>query len=163
MHRPNRSDGFAMIEVLLAIVILAVGLLAGSQMQILGLNYTQGATTRSFATMAANDILDRMRINPDGIATYNGYDTSSSGVPGDQACITTACTAEQRANQDLRIWARYFSMGDAANTSTLLPPNAKGTITLDSAGLMTTVTISWKELIAGNKTEELSVTVGAVL
>ena len=91
MKIKKQSDGFAMIEVLIAIVVLAIGLLAGSRMQILGLNYTQAATSRSFATMAATDILDRMRLNPDGLASYHGYDTDN-GAPGDQNCSNTACT-----------------------------------------------------------------------
>lgn len=161
MHRTKKSDGFAMIEVLLAIVILAIGLLAGSRMQILGLNYTQGATTRSYATMAANDILDRMRINPGGIDTYDGFDTTGA-IPADQQCTVNICDATQRANQDLRTWARYFRKGDATTASTLLPPDASGTIELDAAGLMTMVTISWTELIRGEE-EDQSVAIGAVL
>ena len=149
-----------MIEVLLAIVILAIGLLAGSRMQILGLNYTQGASTRSYATMAANDILDRMRLNPGGEATYNGFITTGT-VPADQGCAANQCTAVQRANQDLREWARYFRLGDATGTSTLLPPGATGAINV--AGVRTTVTITWKDFIAGSETANQTVSVGAAL
>jgi len=90
--KTNRQaeGGFAMIEVLLAVVILAIGLLAGSRMQILGLNYTQAATTRSYATMAANDIIDRMRLNPEAVDTYTGFD-SALAVPPDQNCGTNGC------------------------------------------------------------------------
>lgn len=148
-----------MIEVLLAIVILAIGLLAGSRMQILGLNYSQGATTRSYATMAANDILDRMRLNPGGEATYDGFSTADT-IPADQGCGTNQCTAEQRANQDLREWARYFRLADAIGTSTLLPPDASGAV--DVSGTRTTVTITWNDFVAGTE-EAQSVVIGAVL
>ena len=79
MNSKRQSDGFAMIEVLLAVVVLAIGLLAGSKMQLLGLNATQGAMMRSHATMAVNDIIDRMRINPDGVMAgeYDGASTDS--------------------------------------------------------------------------------------
>ncbi len=150
-----------MIEVLIAIVILAFGLLAGSRMQILGLNYTQAATTRSYATMAANDILDRMRLNRTGQATYVGFDTASSTIPANQNCITGLCDAVQRANQDLRIWARYFRAGDATDVATLLPPNASGSIALDGQAVV--VTVTWSDLIAGEAEEDRTVTISAVL
>lgn len=151
-----------MIEVLLAIVILAIGLLAGSRMQILGLNYTQGATSRSYATMTANDILDRMRLNPDGRATYHDF-TTAGAIPGDQGCdAANPCDATQRANQDLRIWASYFPNADGTGPHTLLPPGATGAIALDAAGVRTAVTVTWNDFIRGTQ-EQQQVTVGAAL
>jgi len=150
-----------MIEVLLAIVILAIGLLAGSRMQILGLNYTQGAMTRSYATMAATDILDRMRLNPTAINTYAPFSTNGA-IPDDQNCDANGCTDIQLANQDLRIWARYFRAGDANDSTTLLPPGAVGTIAVDANGV-STVTVTWRDFIRGQESDELSISIGAVL
>ena len=70
-------DGIAMIEVLLAVVVLAIGLLASSRMQLLGLSFSQGALTRSYATMAANDIIDRMRLNIPGVEACLLYTSPS--------------------------------------------------------------------------------------
>ncbi len=161
MKTNRQVEGFAMIEVLLAVVILAIGLLAGSRMQILGLNYTQAANTRSYATMAANDIIDRMRINSDARATYDGFDSSDS-VPADQNCATNGCNAAQLANQDLRIWARYFRAGDATGASTLMPPGSAGTITFDATNNVMNVTITWTDFIRG-ETDPQSITIGAVI
>ncbi len=162
MKTNRQVEGFAMIEVLLAVVILAIGLLAGSRMQILGLNYTQAATTRTYATMAANDILDRMRLNPEARATYDGFNSGGT-IPADQNCANNGCNATQLADQDLRIWARYFRAGDATNSTTLLPPNARGTITDGGNGVMN-VTITWNDFINGaEETESQSVSLGAVL
>ena len=161
MIKTNRQvEGFAMIEVLLAVVILAIGLLAGSRMQILGLNYTQGATSRSYATMAANDILDRMRLNPSATATYGGFNSNST-IPPDQGCATNGCNPVQLANHDLRIWARYFRAGDATQAATLLPPGAFGTITDQGNGVMN-VTITWDDFIRGSASQQ-TVSIGAVI
>ena len=70
----KRQQGFSLIEVLLAVVVLAIGLLAGSRMQMLGLNYTQGGMIRSHATLAANDILDRIRLNREHAIDNSAYD-----------------------------------------------------------------------------------------
>ncbi len=135
-----------MIEVLLAVVILAIGLMAGSKMQMLGMNYTQGAQFRTNATMAANDIIDRMRVNPDAVANgdYDGADTNNP--PGNPGCISVGCTPAQLAANDIRVWAGYFGEVDGANTTTPLR-GARGTI--DLTGGQYQVTITWTELIEG--------------
>lgn len=155
------SNGFAMIEVLLAIVVLAIGLLAGSKMQLLGLNATQGAMMRSHATMAVNDIIDRMRINPDGVKA-GAYDAASTNSPPtDPSCSTTGCTPTQLARHDIRVWASYFGKADGADTSVAIQ-NAVGTITLTEATQVRTVSITWDELIEGS-VEQRTVSVGVRL
>ena len=161
MKTNRQVEGFAMIEVLLAVVILAIGLLAGSRMQILGLNYTQAANTRSYATMAANDIIDRMRINSDARATYDGFN-SATNVPPAQTCAANGCNAAELANQDLQVWARYFRAGDAINASTLMPPGAVGIIQLNATTGVMNVTITWTDFIRGN-TAPQTITIGAVI
>ncbi len=157
----KRQQGFSLIEVLLAVVVLAIGLLAGSRMQMLGLNYTQGGMIRSHATLAANDILDRIRLNREHAidnSAYDNFDTSGT-IPAGTSCITTGCTPAQIAQTDLREWAGYFAKGDEAGTSTPLQ-NATGTIT--RAGPTFTVVIEWSELIAGNA-EDRQISVSARL
>jgi type IV pilus assembly protein PilV len=154
----KQSSGFAMIEVLLAVVVLAIGLLAGSKMQMLGLNYTQGAQMRTNATMAANDIIDRMRINPTGVIDGNYENADTDNPPADPNCIATGCTPAQLADHDIRVWAAYFGGEDGSNTSTPLV-GAQGTISRDATTGLYTIEIAWKELIEGSE-EERKVTVG---
>lgn len=146
----KQSAGYAMIEVLLAVVVLAIGLLAGSKMQMLGMNYTQGAQLRTTATMAANDIIDRMRLNPQGVADgeYDGADTNS--VPSDPDCVSSGCTPAQLADHDIRVWAGYFGKVDGEDASTPLR-GAQGTITVDDG--LYTVKIEWDEVIHGEEDE----------
>jgi len=119
-----------MIEVLVAVVILAIGLLASSRMQILGINYTVGATTRTQATMAANDIIDRMRLNRAGV-TAGAYDPANL------------------ANTDLAEWTSSYFGTAGGRTSTQLPPGAQGVISAADAQNVRTVTITWNDLIDG--------------
>lgn len=161
MNSKRQSDGFAMIEVLLAVVVLAIGLLAGSKMQLLGLNATQGAMMRSHATMAVNDIIDRMRINPDGVMAgeYDGASTDSP--PADPGCVNTGCTPAQLAQHDLRVWASYF--GNAQGTDTAVAIHqAVGSISVAPTSQVRTVAVTWEELIDG-EVEVRSVSVGVRL
>ena len=149
MNSNKKNEGFAMIEVLLAVVILAIGLLAGSRMQMLGLSFSQGALTRSYATMAANDIIDRMQLNAAGVAAGN-YDTvSTNQLPGNPNCIDTAigCDAQELAQTDLFMWGRHFRQSDAPTASTLLPPDAVGSITEDGGRRL--VRIAWQDVVEG--------------
>ena len=153
-------QGFAMIEVLLAVVVLAIGLLAGSRMQMLGLSFSQGAMTRSYATMAANDIADRMRLNRDGVlaGAYDNADTDN--LPNDPNCLNVGCNVADLAATDLYIWGRHFRKSDAGDHTTLLPPTAVGTIT--ELNGVRNVRIQWNDLIQGAEEArfvEISVTI----
>jgi len=147
----KNSKGIAMIEVLVAVVILAIGLLASSRMQILGINYTVGASTRTQATMAANDIIDRMRLNRTALiaGAYDGR-RSDDGT-ANPGCSTDplGCNAANLANTDIAEWtASYF--GTAARTSTQLPPGSLGVISAPDPQGVRTVTITWQDSIEGD-------------
>ncbi len=150
-----------MIEVLLAVVVLAIGLLAGSKMQLLGLNATQGAMMRSHASMAVNDIIDRMRVNPDGVkaGAYDGASTDSP--PGDPGCADLGCTPTELAQHDLRVWASYFGKAQGTDTAVAIH-KATGSIEVSAATQVRTVTVTWEELVEG-EIEVRSVAVGVRL
>ncbi len=60
-HADRRSGGFTLLEVLIAIVVLAIGLLGLAALQLRGLTDTGNAYLRSQATWLAYDVADRMR------------------------------------------------------------------------------------------------------
>ncbi|HFB66202.1 MAG TPA: type IV pilus modification protein PilV [Aeromonadales bacterium] len=74
MYKKIKSKkGFSLLEVLISMVIIAVGLLGIAGLQIAGINNNHSAYVRSQATVLANDIIDRMRANR--ISAENGnYD-----------------------------------------------------------------------------------------
>jgi len=149
-----------MIEVLLAVVVLAIGLLAGSKMQLLGLNATQGAMMRSHATMAVNDIIDRMRVNADGVlaGAYDGASTDSP--PADPGCANLGCSPAELAQHDLRVWASYFGKAHGTDMAVAIH-KAVGTITVAPSEVRT-VSVTWEELVEG-EVEDRSVSVGVRL
>ena len=143
-----------MIEVLLAVVVLAIGLLAGSKMQMLGMNYTQGAQMRSTATLAANDIIDRMRLNPAGVAAGAYDNTSTENLPTDPDCLSSGCSPSELADHDLIVWASYFGKGSGANTSTPLYGAVGEIDRITTGGSLAAIgyyniKVTWTELIEG--------------
>ena len=68
--RRGGQAGFSMIEVLIALVVLAFGLLGLALMQTLNLRYTQSAQQRTLAVNLANQLLDTMRTNRSQLTAY---------------------------------------------------------------------------------------------
>ena len=108
-NRPSRQLGFSLIEVLIAMLVLAIGLLGMAQMQASGLRSTHGAYLRTQATLLAGDMLDSMRANMT-VARAGGYDVAFGGALGGGA----------QADLDVIAWK--------ANLRALLP-NGDGQIT----------------------------------
>ena len=68
MNQKANQHGFTMVEVLVTLVILAVGLLGLAGLQATSLRNTESAYQRSQAAILAYDMLDRMRANSAGVA-----------------------------------------------------------------------------------------------
>ena len=86
----NDEAGVAMIEALIAIVIISFGLLGLAGLQLAGVRTNQVAYYRSVATAQAYDMADRMRANIGigGIGGVNGgsYDDITTTIPARPAC-----------------------------------------------------------------------------
>ncbi|GAB6041026.1 type IV pilus modification protein PilV [Endothiovibrio diazotrophicus] len=77
-RRPaNRSRGFTLLEVLVALLVLSVGLLGLANLQILGLRSTQGAFLRSQATLLAEELAEKMRATVNDSTAF--VDANSNG------------------------------------------------------------------------------------
>lgn len=123
-HCTRRQRGFSMIEVLIAVLILAIGLLGMAHMQASGMRSTHGAYLRTQATFLAGDILDSMRANVTP-ARAGSYDVAFGGAG-------TGGTVE---GDDLIAWK-------AALAAAL--PAGDGQIT--TTGSDVTVEVSWTGL-----------------
>ncbi len=62
--------GFSLVEVMIALVVLAVGLLALASLQTRALSGSSGSYQRTQAVLAGNDIIDRIRANSVNVANY---------------------------------------------------------------------------------------------
>lgn len=121
-----RQSGFTMLEVLIAILVIAIGLLGLGALQSVSLKNSQSAYYRSTATQLAYDMSDRMRGNITGVLA-NGYNRTGLGTDYSTAvaaCLTTAgCVAADLANNDAYEWQQLVR--------TLLP-GGEGIVCMDS-------------------------------
>jgi type IV pilus assembly protein PilV len=85
------QGGFSMIEVLIALVVLAVGLLGLALLQTVNLRYTKSAQQRTMAVNLASEMLDTMRTNVSEVEQYVMTEaTFGSVAPGEDGCDHSA-------------------------------------------------------------------------
>jgi len=72
--------GTSMLEVLVSIVVVALGLLGFAGLQTLSIKSNNTAYYRSQATMLAYDMIDRMRANK-ALALASSYDMAENNIP----------------------------------------------------------------------------------
>ena len=104
MRTGNR--GFTLIEVLVALVVLAIGLLGMSSLMMTSMQSNQSAYLRSQASVLAYDLIERMRANKDRAITTDDYTmaVTVTSAPGDPGCSSGSCTPAQQATLDKRQW-----------------------------------------------------------
>ena len=135
----NNNTGFTLIEVLIAMLVLAVGLLGLAALQATGLKNNLSAYSRSQATQLAYDMSDRMRANRADSQNL-AASTYVTVVPADAVAkanceqVANTCSVADMAENDLFIWN---------NAITTVLPMGLGTIALN--GSIFTITINWDD------------------
>jgi type IV pilus assembly protein PilV len=77
----RRQRGISLLEVLITVIILAIGLLGLALLQTMNLRYTQSANHRTVATNLSYEVLDLVRINQLLRRTYAETAYVSAGTP----------------------------------------------------------------------------------
>lgn len=104
----NKNKGFTLIEVLITVVILALGLLGLAGLQISSLRDNLSAEHRGKAAQLAYGMADRMRSNTNrnNLPQLNDYTGAASEETNCVAVPVVGCTATEQAGHDLFEWQR---------------------------------------------------------
>lgn len=82
-----RQKGFSLLEVMIAVFVLAIGLLGVAGLQLVSMKSGQSAFLRSQATLLAYTIVDDIRANRTNASDYaialSDTSSSASGLAGD--------------------------------------------------------------------------------
>lgn len=70
MNSHRRQRGFTMIEVLVAMIILAIGLLGVAVSQTVALRQTENANLQTEAMILANELVEHMRLAGDDVTDF---------------------------------------------------------------------------------------------
>lgn len=163
--------GLTLIEVLITVIILAVGLLGMAAMQMTGIRSASGSGFRTQASILINDIAERVRANPTAIdaGTFADVDSGddidcdaepapycSTYYDGSNTVAAAACTPAQLAAYDINVWFCGEVHGDnrEGGVSASLPQGSATIVCNDSdladalpctPGSTHTISLSWEE------------------
>ena len=124
MRKINNQRGVGLIEVLVALLLLTIGVLGFTALQLRAVNATEEAMLRTEAMNLARDLAEKIRTNRSAFATYTANLTvaapSSTATP---ACLQTngtnpCTTATQMANYDT---AQIVNKANALGMTVSLP------------------------------------------
>jgi type IV pilus assembly protein PilV len=139
--------GFSLVELMVAVIVLAIGLLGIAKLSLGTVQANGSAFMRTQATQLIQQVVDDMRANQPAAASgsYNvALGVNPGGAPN---CVTAACSAQQIASFDL---ARWYTL------LTTLLPSGQGSVSVVQATNPTTgslentaiVTVTWNDTVA---------------
>jgi type IV pilus assembly protein PilV len=133
MIKPKQS-GFSLIEVVVTMFIMSVGLLGLAGLQSTAVKDGLGIATRSQVTWLVTELVERIRANPGGLASYERtINIAACGAApfscsdSDNVTNATACDADQIAQFD--VWEVFC--GQPAPAAGVLT-NSPDSLNLDS-------------------------------
>ena len=147
--RRARARGASLIEVLVAVFVLAIGMLGSAALQMTAKRANLDARQRVTAATLAQDIVERMRANADELSTYTAAGAGLTLTGADTVAVdcSAGCVAAQIAGLDLFEWESALvgvaEQNAGANVGGLNSPTACITGPAGGSGVYT-VAIAWR-------------------
>ena len=110
----RRQAGFSLVEVLVAVLVLALGVLGAARLQLTALRTGQQSGLHSAAVQLAAEMADRIRANDASMRAADAdnpflgadYDAANGTPLAPALCYASGCDSEALARFDLYEWQR---------------------------------------------------------
>jgi len=131
----KQQAGVSLIEVLITIIIMAIGLLGIAGLQNTSLKFSYESYLRTQGSFLAYDLIDRIRANPDG----GPYNLAFNETPPQVDCFDGDTCSETDIRQfDLYYWKQQVDE---------LLPEAMVDVRFDPVQSMYTLRIEWDDRV----------------
>jgi len=108
----TKHRGFSLLELLIALVVFSIGMLAIAGLQTVSKQANYEALQRTTAAQVANGMLEDMRTNGNGIDIYAAaVQVGGGSIPAEPAPTcrdADECNAAQKAAHDLWFWEQIL-------------------------------------------------------
>lgn len=141
-----KQQGFTLIEVMVATLIIVVGVLGVAALQSTALKNLGASGGLAVAAMMANDMGDRMRANS-AQALANAYDHSALPNSTPKDCTANVCSTLELAAYDVFEWQqqlRGYTTADGVKVPSMLT-SAQGSVEQVGVTDNYLITIRWDE------------------
>jgi len=159
ISRRKHSRGVSLIELLVAVLVMGIGVLGITGLQLVSLQNNRSALMRAEAVQLAYDMMDRVRANPTGTPLglpYSGFDLTDA-PPAITDCYANNCSEADMVTFDQAVWKCSLGGFNADSecvdmrTDGLLPPideqpglpDGDGSIAVDNVTGVVTVVVEW--------------------
>lgn len=116
----NNQTGSTLLEMMIALFVLAIGLLGVLSMQVKSMQFNQSAYYYTQAVYLANDILESMRSAPASANTYLiELDEATPEASADCEDPSVVCTAAQLRDWTISNWRQNVTNTLAAGRSAI--------------------------------------------
>lgn len=137
------QSGFALIESLVAVVVVSLGILGILGVQMRTLTDTQTGVRRAQAIRLVEDLGERMRVNPNALADLNTYVTGFAASPTVGSCAS-GCNHALLATYDLAVWKRTVRENLPLGKASIFVPPAENGLAAGQ-GRQLGIMIAWRE------------------
>lgn len=130
----NSENGFTLLEILIALLVIAIGVLGHAKMQVKSMDIAQRAGFAQTANIALLDLAQRLRANQNA-ALANEFDftnLTNGAAPASAECGTATCSRSQFAKYEVKDWY------DDLNAQLPLPR-----FSLSTVGNLVTIILVW--------------------
>ncbi len=145
--------GISLIESLVAMVVVALGILGILGVQMRTLIDTSTTVRRAQAIRLIEDLGERMKTNPNALGNIGAYVSAFNVEPTVGSCAA-GCDSAQLAAYDLAVWKKAIKASlPLGQASVFVPPAESGA---GVQGRQLGVVIAWRENEAeGRKTDDI--------
>ena len=119
LKRGRGERGIALIESLIAMLVMALGILGIVGVQMRALTDTQAGVRRAQAIRLIEDLGERLQSNPDALNYLGAYTASADTAPD---CAAAACSPPQLAAFDAWQWRRNVAAALPEGSATVFLP-----------------------------------------
>lgn len=116
-----KHSGSSLVEVMVSLFVLAIGLMGILTMQTKSVQFNKSADTYTRAMTLANDIAERIRINPKNVAAYASTELPQAAPTNCSTnnISTAACSAADLVSWDLYQWSEAIKQSLPAGAGSI--------------------------------------------